>query len=60
MPFSGDLPDTGIKPASLQSPALGSGFFTTSATQEALRSFLWLSNIPLYIYEPHLLYPFIC
>ena len=22
--------------------------------------FLWLSNIPLYIYIPHLLYPFIC
>ena len=23
-------------------------------------SFLWLSNIPLYIHIPHLLYPFIC
>ena len=23
-------------------------------------SFLWLSSIPLYIYIPHLLYPFIC
>ena len=23
-------------------------------------SFYWLSNIPLYIYVPHLLYPFIC
>ena len=26
---SGDLPDPGIKPASLASPALASGFFTT-------------------------------
>ena len=32
----GDLPDTGIKPASLTSPALAGGFFTTSATWEAL------------------------
>ena len=27
-----DLPDPGIKPASLMSPALADGFFTTSAT----------------------------
>ena len=33
---SGDFPDTGIKPASLASPALTGGFFTTSATWEAL------------------------
>ena len=25
-----------------------------------MHSFLWLSNIPLYIYIPQLLYPFIC
>ena len=31
----GDLPDTGIKPESLASPALAGGFFTTSATWEA-------------------------
>ena len=30
-----DLPDPGIKPASLMSPALARGFFTTSATWEA-------------------------
>ena len=29
-PPPGDLPDPGIKPASPASPALGSGFFTTS------------------------------
>ena len=31
-PPPGDLPDPGIKPASLTSPALAGGFFTTSAT----------------------------
>ena len=30
-----DLPDPGIKPTSLRSPALAGGFFTTSATWEA-------------------------
>jgi len=28
-PSPGDLPDSGIKPAALASPALASGFFTT-------------------------------
>ena len=28
----GDLPDPGIEPGSLMSPALAGGFFTTSAT----------------------------
>ena len=31
-----DLPDPGIEPKSLMSTALASGFFTTSATWEAL------------------------
>ena len=37
LPFlpPGDLPDPGIEPASLASPALAGGFFTTSATWEA-------------------------
>ena len=34
-PPPGDLPDPGIEPTSLISPALAGGFFTTSATQEA-------------------------
>ena len=34
-PPPGDLPDPGIKPISLMSPALASRFFTTSATWEA-------------------------
>ena len=34
-PTPGDLPDPGIKPTSLETPALAGGFFTTSATWEA-------------------------
>ena len=39
-PPPGDLPDTGIEPASLMSPTLAGGFFTSSATWEALLVFL--------------------
>ena len=35
-PSLGDPPDPGSKPMSLVSPALAGGFFTTSATWEAL------------------------
>ena len=40
MPFPspGDLPDPGIESASLMSPALAGGFFTTSTTWEAQAS----------------------
>ena len=34
-PLPGDLPNPGIEPTSLISPALAGGFFTTSATWEA-------------------------
>ena len=34
-PPSGDLFDSGIEPASLMSPALADGFFTTGATWKA-------------------------
>ena len=34
-PPPGDLPDPGIEPVSLMSPALAGGFFTTGATWEA-------------------------
>ena len=38
LPFSSpeDLPDPGIKPASLRSPALAGGFFTTSSMRISL------------------------
>ena len=35
-PPPGDLPNPGIEPTTLRSPALAGGFFTTSATWEAL------------------------
>ena len=38
MPSSRDLPNPGIKPMSLTSPALAGRFFTTSATWDALQS----------------------
>ena len=34
-PLPGDLPDPGIEPESLASPALAGGFFTTSTSWEA-------------------------
>ena len=34
-PSPGDLPNSGLKPASLTAPALAGGFFTTSTTWEA-------------------------
>ena len=33
--LQGNLPELGIEPGSLGSPALAGGFFTTSATWEA-------------------------
>ena len=36
LPTLGNLPDLGIEPTSLASPALAGGFFTTSTTWEAL------------------------
>ena len=38
-PTAGDLFDSGVEPMSLASPALAGGFFTTSATWEALLFF---------------------
>ena len=48
MPFPspGDLPDLGIKLASLLSPAFAGGFFTTSATWEAPVARICHSKIP--------------
>ena len=40
LPPPGDYPDPGIKLSSLMSPALTGGFFTTSATWEALGAWL--------------------
>ena len=54
-PPPGDLPDPGIEPSSLRSPALAGGFFNTSATWEAKETtqiekpkkkdkFIWMSG----------------
>ena len=40
----GDLPDPGIKPVSLVSPALAGGFFTTSASWEAPKQLYFNKN----------------
>ena len=40
-PSPGDLPNPGIEPTSLLSPALAGGFFTTGATWEALFIAKW-------------------
>ena len=39
-----DVPDPGIEPTPLTSPALAGGFFTTSTTWEAHCSFIMFSN----------------
>ena len=44
-PPPGALPDPGIEPTSLTSPALAGGFFTTSATWEASDLNLGVLNI---------------
>ena len=44
---SGDLPNPGIEPGSLMSPALAGGFFTTSATWEAVLACLGKPSSPL-------------
>ena len=46
-PPPGDLPDPGIKPTSLPSPALVGGFFTTSITWKTLNN-LYLSLTPVF------------
>ena len=40
----GYLPDPGIKTASLMSPALADGFFTTKATGETYKAILFLAS----------------
>ena len=49
LPFlpPGDLPDPGIKPVSLVSPALAGGFFTTSTTCEAQSPYVYTLKQPL-------------
>ena len=53
-PPPGELPDPGIELASLMSPALAGGFFTTSTTWEALAGewihvCIWLSHSAIHL-----------
>jgi len=43
-PLPGDLPNPGVEPASLISPALAGRFFITSATWEAQQHYLQKSK----------------
>ena len=64
-PTPGDLPHPGMEPASPASPTLAGGFFTTSATWEALKHLkkdtMGSSNRPWcserVCVSPHALYP---
>ena len=47
-PPAGDLPDPGIEPASLTSPALPGRFFTTSTTWEALE---WMTMAAISVFQ---------
>ena len=48
-PSPGDLPNLGMEPVSLRSPALAGGFFTASATWEATHGEVpLLSNLQLF------------
>ena len=46
-PPPGHLPDLGIKPLPLMSPALADGFFMTSTTWEAPQSSSYINNVCL-------------
>ena len=48
-PPPGDLPNPGIEPGCLTSPALAGGFFTTRATWEALSNGKWWLTVSLEI-----------
>ena len=49
-PPPGDLPDPGIEPASLMSPALAGRFFTTSAIWKAPVAFHRMFQLSVYMY----------
>ena len=53
MPSSRDLPNPGIEPTSLTSPALAGGLFTTYATWEALPDTLLFTKPQAFFRFPH-------
>ena len=65
-PTPGDLPNPGLEPESLASPAVAGGFFTTNATWEFLTSYLFYTqwcvyvnpSLPVHPFPPW--FPYIC
>ena len=53
MPSFGDIPNPGIKPASLMSPALAGEFFTAGTTWEVLEVFKVQKLTEMKNLEPH-------
>ena len=51
LPTPGDLPNPGIEPVSLVSPALASGFFITSTTWEAHHQLLGMKARTLFLLD---------
>ena len=51
-PPPGNLPDPGMEPVSLKSPALAGGFFTTSATWKPHRILVFPKGKKLYNNQP--------
>ena len=59
-PPPGDLPEPGIEPMHLLSPALAGGFFTTSATWEARAilgpTYKWYYMVSVFLFLTHFTY----
>ena len=55
----GDLPNPGIGPTSLKSPALAGGFFTASTTWEALQGSILKTNYKLVLINYKLVHQYI-
>ena len=50
-PSPGDLPNPGVEPVSLKSPALADSLFTTGTTWEAPNTILFLQVTPLQLHS---------
>ena len=48
-PSPGDLPDPGIKPTSIMSPALAGGFFTTEPPKKPTHYLAKFLDIPMHL-----------
>ena len=62
LPSPGDLPDPGIKPTSLPSPALAGGFFSNEPPGKLACTFRWIqmSSSALWVHVPCQMHTYIC